>query len=388
MTSSRTSPPRSGRSVPEVAALPEFAETLGRVVIRDLPLDSGKVLPVVEQAYAMYGAPAPDGSNVVLICHALTGSHHMAGPDVPGLPGAWLGPVLGPGRAIDTNRLCAVCFNNLCSPYGSTSPAHVNPAAGRPWGMTFPVVTPRDVARAQKRALEALGLPKIAMVLGGSFGGMIALEYGVSYPDDIGHCGVIAAPSRLYPQAIAYNEVQRQAITSDPEWRDGDYYPGPGPAKGLATARMLAMITYRSEQNFAGRWMRGMAGETPAHEWGSKFKVETYLAHHGSELVARFDANCYLYTTRAMDLHDVTAGRGSIEEAFSRLRGKGLLAVGISSDILFPNWQVMEIARHAGKAGARADYEEIESDNGHDSFLIDFDQLDEIFRFYFKQEGL
>lgn len=367
----------------------EFVETLGSVTVRNLELDSGKTLPVVEQKYAMYGTPKADGSNIVLVCHALTGSHHLAGPDVPGLPGGWLKPVLGPGKALDTNRLCVIGINNLCSPYGSTGPMAVNPETGRPWGMSFPVVTPRDVARAQKRALEALGFQRIAMVLGGSFGGMISLEYAMSYPDDVMHCGVIAAPARLYPQAIAYNEVQRQAITSDPEWRGGDYYPGPGPTKGLATARMLAMITYRSEQNFAGRWMRGMADDAaPSHEWGAKFKVETYLEHHGNELVSRFDANCYLYTTRAMDLHDVTAGRGSLEGAFACLKGKGMLAVGISSDILFPNWQVMEIARYAGKAGARSDYEEIESDNGHDAFLIDFDQLDEILRFFFKQENI
>lgn len=364
-------------------------ETLGTVTIQDLKLDSGKVLPLVEQRYAMYGTPSADGSNVVLICHALTGSHHLAGPDVPGLPAAWLAPVLGPGKALDTNRLCLIAFNNIGSPYGSTSPKTLNPETRKPWAMTFPVVTPRDAARAQKRALEALGIPKIAVVIGGSFGGMISLEMALSFPDDVKNCGVIAAPARLYPQAIAYNEVQRQAILSDPEWKGGDYYDGPGPSKGLATARMLAMITYRSEQNFAGRWMRCMAEpeKSPA-EWDAKFKVETYLAHHGNELVARFDANCYLYTTRAMDLHDAAAGRGSLEGAFAALRGKGVLAVGISSDILFPNWQVMEIARLAGKAGARADYEEIESDNGHDAFLIDFDQVDEILRWFLREEGI
>jgi homoserine O-acetyltransferase len=262
-----------------------------------------------------------------------------------------------------------------------------NPATGLPWAMKFPVITPRDVARAQHAALEAIGIKKVAMVLGGSFGGMVALEYAMEFPGDTGACGVIAAPARLYPQAIAYNEVQRQAITSDPDWNGGDYYPGPGPAKGLATARMLAMITYRSEQNFAGRWMRGMNSEA-SHEWGAKFKVEEYLAHHGSALVARFDANCYIYTTRAMDLHDVSAGRGSLEDAFGRLKGKPVLSVGISSDILFPNWQVMETARYAGKAGARSDYEEIESDNGHDSFLIDFDQMDEILRFFLRKEKI
>jgi homoserine O-acetyltransferase len=366
----------------------KMAETFGRVVIDELELDSGKKVQSVEQVYAMYGTPRGDGSNVILVCHALTGSHHLAGPDVPGLPRAWMDPLLGPGRALDTNRLCVICVNNLCSPYGSTGPMSVNPRTGGQWAMRFPVVTPRDVARAQHAALEALGIKRAAMVLGGSFGGMISLEYAIEYPDDVSCCGVIAAPARLYPQAIAYNEVQRQAITSDPDWNGGDYYPGQGPAKGLATARMLAMITYRSEQNFSGRWMRGMNSDTASHEWGAKFKVEEYLAHHGSALVARFDANCYLYTTRAMDLHDVSAGRGSLDAAFGRFKGRGLLAVGISSDILFPNWQVMEIARLAGKGGARSDYEEIESDNGHDAFLIDFDQMDEILRFFLKRENI
>ncbi|MDR1885454.1 MAG: homoserine O-acetyltransferase [Synergistaceae bacterium] len=366
-----------------------FEEKLGLVTLENLELDSGRRLPLVEQRYAMYGLPADDGSNVVVICHATTGSHHLAGPDVPGLPGGWLGPLLGPGRAFDTNRLCMICINNICSPYGSTSPMSVNPETGRPWGMTFPVITPRDIARAQRGALERMGIGRIAFAVGGSFGGMIALEHAMSFPDLVDRCGVIAAPARLYPQAIAYNEVQRQAILSDPEWMGGDYYPGPGPTKGLATARMLAMITYRSEQSFTGRWMRGMSeGGPSSHEWGAKFKVETYLEHHGNELVSRFDANCYLYTTRAMDLHDVASGRGSLEDAFSLLKDKGLLAVGISSDILFPSWQVMETARYAGKCGARADYEEIESDNGHDSFLMDFDQMDEILRFFFKQENL
>lgn len=363
-------------------------EKLGRVVIENLPLQSGKVLPLVEQVYACYGTPEPDGSNVVLICHALTGSHHLAGDDVEGLPSGWLAPLVGAGKALDTSRLCLICVNNLCSPYGSTSPMSINPNTGRPWGMTFPVITPRDVALAQKLALESMGIKNIAAVLGGSFGGMVALEYALTFPESAGNCVVIAAPARLYPQAIAYNEVQRQAILSDPDWCGGDYYPGVGPAKGLATARMLAMITYKSERNFSDRWMRGMAGEADAHEWGSKFKVETYLAHHGSELVSRFDANCYLYMTRAMDLHDVTAGRGSLDEVFSKLNGKGVLAVGISSDILFPNWQVMEIARFAGRQGAKSAYEEIDSDNGHDSFLIDFDQMDEILRWFLMERNI
>jgi homoserine O-acetyltransferase len=297
--------------------------------------------------------------------------------------------MVGPGRALDTRRLCVIGVNNLCSPYGSSSPMSVNLSTGKPWAMSFPVITPRDVARAQKLALDAIGIPKIRMVLGGSFGGMIALEYALCFPQDVLCCGVIAAPARLYPQAIAYNEVQRKAILSDPDWAGGDYYPGPGPVNGLATARMLAMITYRSERNFSGRWMRSMTDDSAdRHEWGAKFKVESYLDHHGSEIVSRFDANCYLYTSRAMDLHDAGAGRGGVERALSLLGGRDLLAIGISSDILFPNWQVMEVARLAGKGGARALYEEIDSDNGHDAFLIDFDQLDEILRFFFKERGI
>lgn len=364
-------------------------EVIGECSIKDLKLDSGKVMPVAAQKYAMYGTPEPDGSNIILVCHALTGSHHLAGPDVPGLPPAWLDPIVGPGRVLDTRRLCVIALNNLSSPYGSTSPMSVNPGTGRPWAMTFPVITPRDVARAQKLALESIGIKKIKMVLGGSLGGMIALEHAMSFPEDVGNCGVIAAPARLYPQAIAYNEVQRKAILSDPDWNGGDYYPGTGPSKGLATARMLAMITYRSDQNFTGRWMRNMADDNQnPHEWGAKFKVESYLDHHGNELVARFDANCYLYSTRIMDLHDVAAGRGQIEDAFLTLKNMGVLAVGISSDILFPSWQVMEIARLAGKSGAHPYYEEIESDNGHDAFLIDFDQLDDILRFFLNERKI
>jgi homoserine O-acetyltransferase len=216
---------------------------------------------------------------------------------------------------------------------------------------------------------------------------MIAQEWAISFPDLVGRCVSVAAPSRLYPQAIAYNEVQRQAILSDPEWKGGDYYPDPGPTKGLATARMLAMITYRSEQSFSNRWMRDLAvGTSP--EWGARFQVESYLHHHGEELVRRFDANCYLYLTRMMDLHDLGAGRGGVEAAWRRLAGRPLLSVGITSDLLFPNWQAEEVARIAGNCGVLTSYDEIESDDGHDAFLIAFDQVDDILRGFFDRTAL
>ena len=361
-------------------------ERLGRLVLPELTLDSGKTLAPLELAYSVNGDPAPDGSNVVLVVHALTGSHHLMGPDVPGLPGAWWDTMVGPGKALDTDRHCVVAFNNLCSPYGSTAPCTPDPATGCPRAMAFPVVSCRDMARAQALGLEALGIPRLGAVVGGSLGGMIALEWAAQFPERVDRCAVIAAPARVYPQAIAYNEVQRQAILADPDWREGNYAPGPGPVRGLSNARMLAMITYRSERSFSSRWMRDVARGNP-HEWDGQFQVESYLHHHGAELVRRFDANCYLYLTRAMDLHDLAAGRGDPVEALRGFRGKPLLAVGIASDLLFPNWQVEEVARLASSAGAEGAYEEIESDNGHDSFLIDFDQLDEILRGFWLRTG-
>ena len=271
-----------------------------------------------------------------------------------GEPEPWWGAVVGDGMALDTRRYRVICFNNLGSPYGSTSPAAVNPADGRRWAMRFPILSPRDTAFAQKAALEALGVKRLRAVVGGSLGGMIALEAAISFPDFANSCALIAAPDRLYPQAIAFNAVQRQSIMDDPQWRGGDY-EGAGPVNGLAAARMLAMITYKSEQTFSNRYMREMADEA-AGAWGGQFRIESYLHHHGQELVKRFDANCYLYLTRMMD------------------------GLGISSDMLFPNWQVEEAVRAAAKNGVAAYYEEIESDNGHDAFLMDFDQLDDYLR--------
>ncbi len=353
-------------------------EKIGTVTIPEFVLSSGHVLKNVVQVYGMYGMPNDDYSNIIVVCHALTGSHRLAGEKLAGQPDPWWNTLIGDGKAFDTNKYCVICFNNLASPYGSTCPLSINSDTGKRWNMSFPIITPRDVAAAQKIALEKLGIKKIAVVIGGSLGGMIAAEIAVSYPKDIESCVIIAAPDRLYPQAIAFNAVQRNSIMSDPEWKNGEY-EGQGPVNGLHSARMLAMITYRSEVAFSGRYMREMA-QGCANEWGGQFQVESYLHHHGEELVKRFDANCYLYLTKMMDLHDIGAGRGGVSEAWKRFAGRKLLAVGISSDMLFANWQVEEATRSAKNSGVIARYEEIESDNGHDAFLIDFDQLDEFIR--------
>ena len=248
--------------------------------------------------------------------------------------------------------------------------------------MRFPILSPRDAAFAQRAALDAMGVKEIYAVAGGSLGGMIALEHAASFPDKTPRCALIAAPDRLYPQAIAFNAVQRQSIMGDPEWKNGDY-EGAGPANGLAAARMLAMITYRSEQSFTNRYMREMARGTTS-DWSGEFQVESYLHHHGEAIVKRFDANCYLYLTRMMDLHDIGAGRGGLDAAWKSYAGRRLLGLGVSSDMLFPNWQVEEAVRAAAKNGVRAYYEEIESENGHDSFLIDFDQVDDYLRSFLR----
>ena len=362
-------------------------EIIGSVELPLLELESGRTLERVRQVYSRYGKPEPNGSNIVVICHALTGSHRVSGEVIEGQPTPWWEPVVGHHGAIDTTRLCVYCFNLLGSPYGSTSPTSVNPETGQPWGMDFPVFSVRDLVKAQKTALDQLGFPRIGAVVGGSLGGMQALEWAILYPEAVNRIVVIGAPAYLYPQAIAFNEVQRQAIFSDPNWNGGRYYGGPSPDKGLAMARMLAMITYKSENCFTQRWMRQVRNGDLG-DWTGQFQVESYLHHHGEEIVRRFDANCYVYLTRAMDRHDIGAGRGGAEAALERLAGKHLLAVGISSDMLFPTWQVEELADMAEKAGMRASYDEIESDEGHDAFLIDFDQVDDALRGFWERSGL
>ena len=357
-------------------------EELSSVILKDITLPSGAHFDTLTQAYARYGEISADGSNVILVCHALTGSHRLAGEKREGLPEPWWEPIVGDGHAVDTRKYCVICFNNLASPYGSTSPLSKNPADGRRWAMRFPILSPRDTAFAQRAALTAMGIKNLYAVIGGSLGGMISLEHAVSFPQTTPRCALIAAPDRLYPQAIAFNSVQRQSIMGDPEWKNGDY-EGAGPANGLAAARMLAMITYRSEQSFTSRYMREVARGT-TNDWSGEFQVESYLHHHGEAIVKRFDANCYLYLTRMMDLHDIGTGRGGLDAAWRNFSGGRLLGLGISSDMLFPNWQVEEAVRAAAKNGVCAYYEEIESDNGHDAFLIDFDQVDDYLRSFLR----
>jgi homoserine O-acetyltransferase len=328
-------------------------------------------------AYETWGELDATGDNAVLVVHALTGDSHCSGGISEAYKrGGWWDEMIGPGRPIDTDEYFVVCSNVLGGCSGSTGPASIDPETGRPYGMRFPIVTIRDIVRAQKRLLDDLGVQRLKAVIGGSIGGQQALEWAVEYPEFMEKAVPIAATGALGPQGLGMSELGRRAIMADPLWRGGDYYgEEKGPETGLAIARMAGMLTYQSAP---GQWER--FGRRPAsrpalyEEFGGRFEIESYLHYQGQDLAGRFDANSYLYLTRAMDRYDVGAGYASQAEAYERMKAE-VLFVGISSDWLFPAAEVRAAAEQARIAGAEAYYEEIESLNGHDAFLKDWDEL-------------
>lgn len=333
----------------------------------------------IDVAYETWGVLAPDGSNAVLVCHALTGDSHVTGPAGPGhpSPGWWPGTV-GPGRAIDTDHWFVVCANMLGGCQGTTGPASPHPVDGRPWGSRFPVVSARDVVRTQAPLAAHLGVERWAAVVGASMGGMVALEWAVMFPEQVGALIAIATCTAATAQQIGWWSTGRRIIRLDPAWRGGDYYgaePGEGPHEGLAAARMVSQITFRSDDVFSDRFGREVVEPLDGgFSLWQRFEVERYLEYHGEKLVRRFDANTYLLLTKLMDLHDLGRGRGGLDGAMARLRCR-VLAVGISSDVLYPLYQSRAIVAAAGAAGVPATYAEIDSRHGHDAFLIDHDQL-------------
>jgi len=346
-----------------------------------LILQHGGQFGPVTLAYETWGTLNAKRDNAILITHALTGSahaHDIEQPDAPKV--AWWNPLIGPGRPFDTSRYFVICSNILGSCYGSTGPSSLNPHTGQPYGMRFPVITIRDMVHAQRSLLTHLGVSQLAMVAGGSIGGLQALEWAVSYPDFVRKVAVIAATPALTAQAIAFSEVERQAIMADPLWQGGDYVPGEGPTTGLAIARMLAMITYQSEEamelRFARQPARRLDIPSPSHasNIGGRFDVEGYLYYQGTSLARRFDANSYLYISRAMDLYDVSEGYPSLESALSRIRGKALF-VGIRSDFLFPAAHVRWLAEKVKAVGGNSTYVELDSPHGHDAFLKEWGQM-------------
>lgn len=346
---------------------------------RPFVLEGGGKLRNITAAFETWGELADDASNAVLVCHALTGDAHAAGPIGPGQPTAgWWDELIGPGRAIDTNRFFVVCVNVLGGCQGTTGPASIDPATGNPYGSRFPVVSIRDIVRVQAAVADHLGVARWLSVVGGSMGGMQVLEWGIMYPDRVGSLIPIATCAAATAQQIAFSSVQRSAIALDPAWRGGDYYdagPGEGPHRGLATARELAQITYRTDLVFADRF-----GRTPLDSMDDqfglwqRFDVEGYLDYHGSKLVRRFDANSYLLICKAMDLHDVGRGRGGVAAALSRVRCP-TLTMSIDSDMLYFPYQQELIRDVLISNDVDCEHTVIRSNHGHDAFLLEFDQV-------------
>jgi homoserine O-acetyltransferase len=357
-----------------------------------LDLECGVHLAPIEVAYESWGVLNAACDNAVLVCHALTGDSHAAGrytPDDARL--GWWDPLIGPGRAFDTDRYFVVCANVLGGCQGTTGPSTTDPATGKPYGSAFPQVTVRDIVRAQHELLCNLGVRRLAVVVGGSLGGMQVLEWMVMYPDFVEAAIPVGASLAHSAQGIAYNLVGREAIMLDPAWRGGDYYAsGQSPERGLSIARMIGMITYQSEESMRRKFHRERV-DTEAelyYDPGSRFQVENYLHYQGNSLVKRFDANSYLTLSRTMDLHDLGYGRGGIEAALEQVSpSTRSLVIGISSDILFPTYFQRETVERLNAVGRHAEYSEISSPWGHDAFLIEYAQLTEaITRFLDAQE--
>jgi homoserine O-acetyltransferase len=351
--------------------LPGHRATFG--VEAPMPLDSGAALGPFTIAYQTYGTLNAERSNAILACHALTGDQYVAETHpVTGKPG-WWETMVGPGLPLDTDRYFVICTNVLGGCMGTSGPREIDPATGRPWGMSFPLITIGDMVRAQKLVIDLLGIEQLFCVIGGSMGGMQVLQWAAAYPQQVFAAVPIAAAARHSAQNIAFHEVGRQAILADPHWNGGDYYSrAMKPSRGLAVARMAAHITYLSEAALHRKFGRNLQDRLRvSYGFEADFQVESYLRHQGSTFVDRFDANSYLYITRAMDYFDMAAERGgSLVEAFRGTPVRFCL-VSFTSDWLFPTRESRTIVHALNAAAANVSFVEIESDKGHDAFLLD-----------------
>jgi len=355
-----------------------------------LPLDSGAALERVEVAYETYGELAEDRSNVILICHALTMDQYVASPHpITGKPGWWEQSV-GPGKIIDTNRFHVICANVIGSCMGSTGPAS-DRGDGTPYGMNFPVITIRDMVRAQVAMLDAMGIEQLYCVIGGSMGGMLALSLAANFPERARRVLAIATTARHSAQNIAFHEVGRQAIMADPDWNGGDYYAsGRSPDNGLAVARMAAHITYLSEEGLTEKFGRRLQdrpdGTKGVKSFGfdADFQIESYLRYQGSGFTQRFDANSYLYITRAMDYFDLAEEcGGTLAEAFAGSKAR-FCVISFDTDWLYPTAESRHIVHALNAAGAPVSFVELSAPYGHDSFLLDVPALDRVMEGFLK----
>jgi homoserine O-acetyltransferase len=344
-----------------------------------ISLDSGASIAPVDVVYQTYGALNASKSNVILILHAFSGDAHAAGIDHEGKPGWWAN-MIGPGKGFDTDKYFVICSNVLGGCRGTTGPGSINPATGCPYAMSFPVITIGDMVRLQKMLVDHLGIERLLSVSGGSMGGMQALEWAIRYPDAVASSIPIAATVRHSAQQIAFNEVGRQAIMADPDWNEGNYYSGKPPARGLSVARMIGHITYMSDDSMREKFGRRLRDkEQFGYDFSVDFEVESYLRYRGSQFVNRFDANSYLYITKAMDYFDLVNGFASPAEAFRNVTARFLI-LSFTSDWLYPSYQSQEIVRALRAHNLDVAYCELPSNYGHDAFLVDVGEQTELIR--------
>ncbi|HEX2916459.1 MAG TPA: homoserine O-acetyltransferase [Chloroflexia bacterium] len=344
----------------------------------DLLLESGRRLGPVTIAYQTYGKLSPQRDNAILICHALSGDAHVAGNSAEDGRLGWWEVLVGPGKPLDTDRYFIICSNVLAGCKGTTGPASINPATGKPYALSFPIITIEDMVKAQKRLVEALGIERLLTVIGGSMGGMQALSWSVQYPEMVASAIPIATASRLTAQGIAWDEIGRRAIMADQYWDHGNYYePGhPRPEQGMAVARMVGHITYLSEESMQAKFGRQLRNRKDySYSFDIDFQVESYLQHQGESFNRRFDPNSYLYITRAMDYFDLTRGTDSLVPAFAATSARYLF-ISFSSDWLYPPEQSREMvaALYEAGRGEEVEYFEAISPYGHDAFLLEAKQ--------------
>lgn len=338
---------------------------------QELELESGQKLGPITLAYETYGTLNKEKTNAILVCHAFSGDAHAAGFHEGEKDPGWWDDLIGPGKALDTEKYFVICANCIGGCKGSTGPASINPKTRKPYALSFPLITIADMVDAQKLLVDHLGINKLLCVIGGSMGGMQVLHWVAAYPESVQSAIPIATALKHSPQQIAFDEVGRQAVMADPDWNNGDYYDKKHPEKGLAVARMIGHITYMSDASMEEKFSRRLKGDDYSFKFTADFEVEGYLRYRGDTFVKRFDANSYLYITKAMDYFDLSGGKFIAAKKHVDVR---FLVIAFKSDWLYPAYQSQDIVRQLKIKGLDATYCEINSTYGHDAFLLEIDE--------------